>query len=104
MRYISLVLAFLTVPAVFAGEVPKHSCDDPEVNQQWRQALARYPQDPLLIKLSAMRTGLCNMIKNGQVDPDTARSIWEKALTTNLLERAKEEQEQRGLFRLFATF
>ncbi len=105
MRYLILLsLMILTLPVTLAGERKGSSCNDTEINQQWERAVAAYPQDRLIIKLSATRTGLCNLVKSGQIDIETARSIWEKALTTTLLDRAKEEQKQRGLLRLFATF
>ena len=103
MRYLFLLWLFvLALPA--QADKPKNSCNDPEINQQWEQALNQYPNDRLLIKLSSIRGALCSMIKNKQVTIETARSIWEQALTDALLERAREDQAQRGLLRLFGTF
>lgn len=105
MRYLILLLfVIFALSTTVAGERNKSSCNDTEINQQWEKAVAAYPRDRLIAKLSTTRTGLCNLVKSGQLDVETARSIWEKALATTLLDRAKEEQQQRGLLRLFATF
>jgi hypothetical protein len=86
------------------ANVPVDTCDDPDVNQQWQNALEKHPNDGLLLKLSTLRGGLCEMIDNNNIDVDTARAMWEQALTAALLERAREDQARRGLLRLFGTF
>jgi hypothetical protein len=104
MRCFIFLLLVLALPVTSLGEPKENSCDDPEINQQWKQTLTDYPRDPVLIKLSAMRIELCRMVKRGQVPSDTAHSTWEKALTTTILEQVRQEHEQRVLLRVFATF
>jgi hypothetical protein len=86
------------------ASVPVDTCADPEVNQQWQTAIDEYPNDGLLLKLSTLRGGLCEMIENNNIDVNMARLMWEQALTTALLERVREDQARRGLLRLFGTF
>ncbi|MEZ5583763.1 MAG: hypothetical protein R3F37_14340 [Candidatus Competibacteraceae bacterium] len=102
MRYLLLFLALLTAPAW--AEEPRNFCSDPEVNRQWEEALVKYPEDPLLIKLSAVRSALCSMLSQEQIDLETARNAWEDELTDALVEWARNEQKKRGLLRLFGTF
>ncbi|MCP5420251.1 MAG: hypothetical protein H6970_11265 [Gammaproteobacteria bacterium] len=100
---IPFLLSLLAALPSFAAE-PRNFCDDSELNQQWNDALSKYPKDPLLLKLSAVRTALCGMVHSGQINLETARTTWEDALTDALLEWAKDEQAKRGLLRLFGTF
>jgi hypothetical protein len=102
MRYLMLFLALLT-SSVWAEE-PRNFCSDPEVNRQWQEALVKYPKDPLLLKLSAVRTALCSMLSQDQISLETARATWEDALTDALVDWARDEQAKRGLLRLFGTF
>lgn len=86
------------------ADEPTNNCQNEEINRQWEKALNEYPQDRLVTKLAALRTGLCGMIDDGLIDVDTAKTTWEQALTDALLERAREHEAKRGLLRLFATF
>lgn len=103
MRYFLLLLLFILALPSLAAE-PTSSCTDPDMNQQWEKAQSQYPNDPLVLKLSSLRGALCSMIASKQIDVETARFIWEHALINALLGRAREEQERRGLLRLFGTF
>ena len=94
----------LFVLSATAADGTTHYCNDPEVNQQWDEALRSYPDDPLVLKLSAVRTGLCGMVDAGEIPIAKAKTLWENALTSALLERARAEQAKRGLLRLFGTF
>jgi hypothetical protein len=102
MRYLILCLILCALPVIAAE--PRNFCDDPELNRQWEEALTKYPKDPLVLKLSAVRTALCGMVSSKQINLETARATWEDALTDALLEWAKDEQAKRGLLRLFGTF
>jgi len=102
MRYLILLLTLLAWPAW--AEEPRNFCSDTEVNRQWEEALVKYPEDPLLLKLSAVRTSLCGMLSHNQIDLETARNAWEDALTDALVDWARDEQKKRGLLRLFGTF
>jgi hypothetical protein len=102
LRYLVLIFSLAIVSAI--AEEPRDFCNDPELNQQWSEALTKYPKDPLLLKLSAVRNALCGMVNSGQLNLEAARVTWENTLTDTLLEWAKKEQEKRGLLRLFGTF
>jgi hypothetical protein len=80
------------------------TCVDPDVYQQWQNALKQYPEDHMLLKLASLRRDLCDMVENNEMDVNTALFIWQQALTTALLERAHEDHARRGLLRLFGTF
>ncbi|HRF62922.1 MAG TPA: hypothetical protein PK708_08555 [Candidatus Competibacter sp.] len=102
-------MSLVILPTLALGQ-PENTCDDPEINQRWEQAVADQPQNRLVRKLSAKRDDLCKLVKSGRLDLKTARSIWEKTLTESFLERTQEQprvqekQERRGLLVLFANF
>jgi hypothetical protein len=50
--------------------------DDAEI-KTWDEVIAKHSSDPLLIKLYAMRVGLCKMVDEGKVDLDTAIDVFE---------------------------
>jgi hypothetical protein len=103
MKYL-IFLCFSLFAVTSNASAPVNTCADPNVNRQWQDALETYPNDRLLLKLSSLRSGLCEMIENDKMDVHTAKLTWEQALTTALLERAREDQSRRGLMRLFGTF
>ena len=53
-------------------------CHQPDKIAQWEQILERNPNDPIVIQLYALRTGLCQMIDAGQVGVDEAIVIFER--------------------------
>ncbi|MCI0400760.1 MAG: hypothetical protein L0Z68_05610 [Gammaproteobacteria bacterium] len=77
MRLIALVALLVSHPA-FADE-PDNYCNDAESNQQWARLLMKAPDDPMIIRLYALRDGLCNMVDNGQVKLEHAIAIFETA-------------------------
>lgn len=89
--------------AVSASE-DQNSCNNPRLNQNWADALANYPDDPVVLRMFNLRTGLCAMLKNGQIEARSAPDLWEQALTTALLDSARQEREKQGLLSLFGTF
>ncbi len=105
MNVRSLILLLL-VPLAWAVSAQEHKCycKDPTVDRQWEEALDKYPQDKVVVRLAAKRETLCDMIEMGEIGVDKARLLSEKALTKTLLERAREEQAKRGLMQLFVSF
>lgn len=73
MRSLIFILSILlTVPSVWAAE-PETYCHDAAAWQEWDDLRAKYPDDPELITLYALRLGLCAMVEKKQIDADTAR-------------------------------
>lgn len=109
MLRLIMCLPLLIFPVLTLGQ-SDNTCNDPEINQRWEQAVADQPQNRLVKKLSDKRAELCKQVKSGRLDSKTARLIWEQTLTESLLERAQEQprvqekQERRGLLVLFANF
>ena len=50
--------------------------DDAEI-KKWNEVIAKHSAEPLLIKLYAMRVGLCQMVDDGKIDLDTAIDVFE---------------------------
>lgn len=97
-RYlVILALALAVGPApVTAAEPdpgdpePAHFCDDPTANQEWAEILAGNPQDDIIVRLYALRVGLCSMIAGDLLPVERAIVLFEE-------ERGKAIIEQRRL-------
>jgi hypothetical protein len=73
-------------------------CRDAEANQQWGKLIEEAPGDAdLLMRLFALRLGLCQLVDSGQLDLDRATEIFELARRGAMIERKwEEEHERRG--------
>lgn len=73
MRSLIFILPILLLPpSLWAAEAETY-CHDAAAWQEWDDLRAKYPDDPELITLYALRLGLCAMVEKGQIDADTAR-------------------------------
>ena len=45
--------------------------------KKWNEVIAKHSAEPLLVKLYAMRVGLCQMVDDGKIDLDTAIDVFE---------------------------
>jgi hypothetical protein len=53
-------------------------CHDAAEIKTWDEVIAKHSAEPLLIKLYAMRVGLCQMVDDGKIDLDTAIDVFEE--------------------------
>jgi hypothetical protein len=86
-----LVLAWLSHAA---ADEPNY-CHDPEANQHWGKLIEESPGDDILMRLFALRLGLCQLVESGQLDLDRATAIFEQARAGALMERRREEEQER---------
>jgi len=89
------VVLFLLPALTFAGD--RVYCDDPEVVADWERRAAEAPSDPAIQMLHGLWLGLCVKIRAGSVNPDMAIDIFERERARQVLERAREESDHRGL-------
>jgi hypothetical protein len=74
-----------------AEERPVNYCKDPEKAAEWEKQLADTPEDPLIIKLYALRVGLCKMVDEGKVELKEAIRIWDIEHARSVNERLFDE-------------
>ncbi len=60
--------------------------NDAEANQQSPRLLMKAPDDPMTIRLYALRDGLCSMVDRGQVQLGVATAIFEDARSPRIME------------------
>lgn len=85
----------LTAPSLWAAEAETY-CHDAAAWQEWDDLRAKYPDDPELIALYALRVGLCAMVEKKQIDADTARKTFDAAHQQAIgrsLERRRSQEE-----------
>ena len=78
-----LLVTVVSFPAIAA---PDNYCNDAEINQQWTRLLMKSPDDPMTIRLYALRDGLCSMVDRGQVKLGVAIAIFEDARSPEVME------------------
>jgi hypothetical protein len=59
------------------GLASENYCHDATEIKTWDEVIAKHSTEPLLIKLYAMRVGLCQMVDDGKIDLDTAIDVFE---------------------------
>ena len=73
------------------GDEAANYCVDEKVAREWQQLLSKYPNDDAIVKLYALRTGLCELVKQNQLALERAIDIFE----TERLQVITEKQWQR---------
>lgn len=89
-----LLLALLLSSAVRAEIEMKEGqnyCDDPEAVKSNHDLLAKNPNDPLIIRLVALRAGLCALVDEKKISLDQAIDIFTDEKNRTVVERSKEE-------------
>ena len=89
MIFRALLVSLLSINAVSAEE---NYCRDSAVNQQWADLLAKSPNDPLIVKLFALRFGLCMLVDRRSITLDQATDIFEEERSEAVMERRQEQQ------------
>ena len=84
MRLLALMVLLASCSA--HGDDPDNYCNDAEINQQWTKLLMKSPDDPMTIRLYALRDGLCSMVDRGQVQLGAAIAIFEDARSPEVME------------------
>jgi len=84
MRKILFVCLMGFVVNSFASE---NYCHDADKIKEWEGIITKHSAEPLLVKLYAMRVGLCQMVDDGKIDLDTAIDVFEA-------ERSKMDTKQ----------
>jgi hypothetical protein len=72
-----LIVFLLLVAYAQVTYSQENYCKDQQVNNQWLEMMANNPQDPDLIKLVALRMGLCVMVDQDLISFDKAATIFE---------------------------
>lgn len=67
-------------------------CKSAEKNANWGKFLSKHKDDPMILKLFALRTGLCVMIDAGVVTLSDAIDYYEQEKSKLLEERKKAPQ------------
>ena len=86
LRAFAILLIVLAMPA----HSEQSFCNERQVNQEWYDLLAKSPNDHLLIKLLALRSGLCAMIEQELVGVQLATEIFEAERAEAISQRRSE--------------
>lgn len=55
----------------------ENHCNKPEEIAKWNGIIARHSEEPMYVKLFALRVGLCRAVEDGKIDLDTAIDVFD---------------------------
>jgi len=89
--YLLVILLFIA-PLSHATEMKEgvNYCHDPESVAKNKALLGDHPSDLVIIRLIALRDGLCNMIDSGQITVDQGIDIFSDEKSKSIVQRSKE--------------
>lgn len=88
-----LLILPLVVPAPAAAA---NYCHDAETNRDWDRLLAENLDEDAMVRLHALRLGLCAQVEAGYIPVDRATRIFERE-REKVLRQAEEESAERGV-------
>lgn len=71
---------------------PKNFCLDPDSASQNDMLVRQHPNDPRIVKLVALRTGLCDLLEKNIVTLETAIDLFDVEKDQEVLKRLQEGQ------------
>jgi hypothetical protein len=71
-------------------------CDDPSGWQSMEGLLQSAPNDEVVIKMYALRLGLCQLIKDKKIDTQAGINLFEKERDRAIDRRTQEEQQSHN--------
>ncbi len=83
-----------------ADKVKKTSinyCQDADKAKEWEGMLLKYPEDLGIIKLYALRVGLCKSVKDRKITLDMAIDVFNIEHEKLLLEWAEQEKRDKAI-------
>jgi len=80
------------VPAVAATNY----CQDPAANQEWAEQIRANSGDKLLLRLFALRLGLCEMVRWELITLSEATALFETERVRAVQERQLEELDSKA--------
>jgi hypothetical protein len=93
IRLFLLLMVFARLSSADAGnmEEGENYCHDPAALAQNQALLGSHPSDPVIIRLIALRDGLCNMVDKGQITVEQGIDIFNDEKNKSILQRSNEE-------------
>jgi len=82
--------------SVFQTDETPNYCHDAAKNADWEIAIKRFPNDTVLLRLYALRRGLCAMIDEGRISLDLAIDLFEGGREQGIQERHKKKAPRNG--------
>jgi hypothetical protein len=99
--FLALLPALLFTLFARAEEPPSPNyCHDVSKIQEWKDMVAKYPNDPIVIKLAGLREGLCLMIDRGQITHEQGVDLWEEERQRSIVERSTDDAKKAPKFDL----
>lgn len=83
--------ALILFSSMAMAEVEENHCLNPESARNNEQMARNNPNDPILIKLVALRAGLCDLVDKGIVDLEFAIGLFDFEKSKGVMKRLEED-------------
>jgi hypothetical protein len=93
LKLLFMLLLALYFPAHAATQA--NYCHNLAMNQDWDKKVVEFSQDPIILKLAGLRTGLCQMIDRGQITHEQGINLWEDERQRSIVDRQTEQARQK---------
>lgn len=88
-------LVLLLPSLISAAEKPQNQCHNPSIWKDMKQLVIDKPEDPVIVRLYALRKGLCDMIDAKLISLDTGIELFEIEREKGIFERYKDENSAK---------
>lgn len=81
----------------FSANATENYCHDADKIKNWEKLIRQFPEDTVILKLYALRRGLCAMIDEKTIELEKAIDLFEIEKDRGIRERNVEELNLPGL-------
>ena len=84
------VLGLFSAVWLFSAPVMANNCNDEDENKKWAETAQNSINDHLLLRLYAVRVGICHLIASGEIDERRAIDLFEITRQDAIAQRKRE--------------
>ena len=97
MKSLFVLISLSCVIFAFSANATENYCHDANKNESWEKLVKQFPEDTVILRLYALRRGLCAMIDEGTIELEKAIDLFEIEKDRGIRERNVEELNLPGL-------
>ena len=97
MKSLFVLISLSCVIFAFSANATENYCHDADKNESWEKLVKQFPEDTVILRLYALRRGLCAMIDEETIELEKAIDLFEIERDRGIRERNVEELNSPGL-------
>lgn len=91
MKSLFVLISLSCVIFAFSANATENYCHDANKNESWEKLVKQFPEDTVILRLYALRRGLCAMIDEETIELEKAIDLFEIEKDRGIRERNVEE-------------